>query len=145
MRDEGRVAVTGLTVLRVGAALLFMEHGAQKLFGLLGGVDGKGAVAHFPSLFGFAGPIEFFGGLLLLVGLLARPAAAVMAAEMLVAYLKQHLPHGPWPILNRGELALLYLVIWLFFALHGPGPVSLDGWLRRRRLGGALAPGASGR
>ncbi len=145
MREDGRWAVTGLTVLRVGAALLFMEHGAQKLVGLLGGINGKGAAAPFPSLFGFAGPIELLGGLLLLVGLLTRPAALVMAAEMLVAYLKVHFPRGPWPIRNMGELALLYLVVWLFFALHGPGPVSLDGWLRRRRRGGDPAPGTAAR
>ncbi len=132
MRDDERWAVTGLTVLRVGAALLFMEHGAQKLFGLLGGINGHGAAASFPSLFGVAGPIELFGGLLVLVGLLTRPVAAIMAGEMLVAYLKVHFPRGPWPIRNMGELALLYLVVWLFFALHGPGPVSVDGWWRGR-------------
>ncbi len=145
MRDDDRWGVAGLTVLRVGAALLFMEHGAQKLFGLLGGINGAGARAAFPSLFGFAGPIEFVGGLLVLFGLLTRPVAVIMAAEMLVAYFTQHLPHGPWPILNHGELALVYLVIWFFLACRGPGPVALDAWLRRRRPGGALAPGAAGR
>ncbi len=139
MREDDRWSA-GLTVLRVGAALLFMEHGAQKLFGLLGGINGKGATAAFPSLFGFAGPIEFFGGLLVLVGLLTRPAAAIMAAEMLVAYVKQHAPHGLWPILNKGELALVYLVIWFFLALRGAGPISLDAVLWRRRRGGARAP-----
>ncbi len=133
MREEGRWAVAGLTALRVGAALLFMEHGAQKLFGLLGGINGKGATASFPSLFGVAGPIELFGGLLVLLGLFTRPVAAIMAGEMLVAYLKVHFPRGAWPIRNMGELALLYLLVWLFFALHGPGPVSLDGWWRGRR------------
>ncbi len=125
--------VAGLTVLRIGAALLFMEHGAQKLFGALGGINGAGATAHFPSLFGFAGPIEFFGGLLVLLGLFTRPVAAIMAVEMLVAFVTQHLPHGPWPILDKGELALLYLVTWFFFATRGAGPLSLDAWIARRR------------
>ncbi len=135
MRENERAALTALTVLRMGAALLFMEHGAQKIFGVLGGIDTHGASAHFPSLMGFAGPIELLGGLLVLVGLLTRPAAAIMATEMLVAYLKQHAPHGLWPILNKGELALLYMLIWVYIAVRGAGWFSLDRLISRRRRG----------
>ncbi len=131
MGEQDRWRTVALTVLRTGAALLFMEHGAQKLFGVLGGINGAGAAAPFPSLFGFAGPIEFGGGLLVVVGLLTRPAAVIMAAEMVVAYLKVHLPRGAWPIRNMGELALLYLMVWLYLAARGAGPFSLDALLRR--------------
>ncbi|MNR78797.1 hypothetical protein D3C72_94960 [compost metagenome] len=114
-------------VLRIGAALLMIPHGAQKLFGVLG----KEAVPLF-SQYGFAGAVEFFGGILIALGLATRPASALLCLVMLAAYFVGHAGQNPWPILNKGELALLYALIFAFFAANGAGRWSLDAWLRRR-------------
>src|SRR5689334_6913213 len=108
-------------ILRIGAGLLFFEHGLQKLFGLLGGFGAPGATAPMMSRFGVAGVLEFFGGLLMAFGLFTRPTAAILAIEMSVALLTVHFPGGPIPVLNGGELPMLYALIWLFFATHGAG------------------------
>src|ERR1051325_7216053 len=91
------------SVLRIIAAFLFMAHGAQKLFGFLG------PPGPFPalSLFGVGGILEFFGGLLLLIGLFTRPVAFILCGEMAVAYFMAHAPGGFWPLQNKGELAVL--------------------------------------
>lgn len=108
-------------LLRVGAGLLFLQHGLQKLFGLLGGT-----VVPLASLMGVAGILELVGGALLVVGLWTRPVALVLALEMLGAFAIAHLPRGGWPIENGGELPLLYAVVFLLLAAWGPGPASLD-------------------
>jgi putative oxidoreductase len=120
-----------LSVLRIVAALLFLQHGLAKHFGFP-------HVANFDnlqtfSLVGFAGFIEIVGGLLLLVGLFTRPAAFIMSGEMAVAYFMAHAPRGFFPILNGGELAVLYCFVFLFFAIAGGGSWSLD----RRMMKGA--------
>ena len=122
------------TALRTGTAVLFMEHGLQKLFGMLGG-----AAVPLMSQMGVAGVLEFAGGILLMLGLFTRPVAAILALEMLVAFVQAHMPRGGWPIQNQGELALLYATIFFFFATHGAGPMSIDekagawtGWYRHR-------------
>ena len=119
-------------ILRVGAGLLFMQHGAQKLFGLLGGTGGSGAPAELISRYGVAGVLEFFGGALLVVGLLTRPVAALLALLMVVAFGIAHAPRGGFPIENGGELALLYALVFAVLALVGPGAWSVDGRLRGR-------------
>lgn len=116
----------GLTLLRVVPALLFMQHGAQKLFGLLGGAGPEGGTVELISWLGLAGVLEFFGGLMLVVGIWTRLVAGILALEMVIAYSVAHAPRGFWPILNGGELALLYLFIFLYVALAGGGPYSLD-------------------
>jgi putative oxidoreductase len=113
-------------LLRIGAGLLFMEHGLQKLFGLFGGMDGSGATVTLVSQMGLAGVLETFGGLLLVLGLLTRPVALLLAGEMLVAFLQAHVPRGGVPLQNGGELPLLYMLVFLFFVGHGAGPASLD-------------------
>lgn len=113
-------------ILRIGAGLLFMQHGAQKLFGWFGGVDGGGATVDLISQFGLAGVLEFFGGLMIVLGFLTRPVAAILCIEMVVAYFIAHVPSGLVPIQNQGELALLYALIWLYFAGTGAGPASVD-------------------
>jgi putative oxidoreductase len=113
-------------LLRVGAGLLYMQHGLQKLFGWFGGMDGAGATVSLVSQMGLAGVLETFGGLLLVLGLLTRPVAFLLAGEMLVAFFQAHLPRGGAPIQNGGELPLLYMLIFLFFVGHGAGPASLD-------------------
>jgi putative oxidoreductase len=118
-----------LSVLRIVAAFLFLSHGAQKLFAWPTS-EAREAVA-LASLMGLAGILEFFGGFLLLLGLFTRPVALVLAGEMAVAYSMAHAPKGFWPILNHGELALLYCVIFLYLGAVGGGPWSLDA-LRHR-------------
>ena len=126
-----------LAILRMGAGLLFMQHGAQKLFGLLGGMDGAGATAELISQMGLAGVLEFFGGLLIVLGLLTRPVAAILVIEMIAAYFIAHAPQGGFPIQNGGELALIYALIFLYLAARGAGPASLDSMMAARRAGTA--------
>ena len=121
------------SVLRIVAAFLFIAHGTQKLFAWP--VSEPETVVPLVSLAGLAGLLETFGGLLLLVGLFTRPVAFVLAGEMAVAYFKAHAPRDFWPILNQGELAVLYCFLFLYFAAAGPGPWSIDA-LRWRNRGG---------
>jgi putative oxidoreductase len=115
-----------LTVFRIGVGLLFFEHGAQKLLGWMGGFGPGGGPAPLMSQFGVAGVLEFFGGLLLVLGLFTRPVAAILVVEMIAAFFIGHWPRGGWPVQNLGELALLYAVIFVYFAAHGAGPYSVD-------------------
>jgi putative oxidoreductase len=118
---------SAVAILRIGAGLLFMQHGLQKLFGLFGGFGGTpGATAPLMSLMGLAGLLEFGGGLLLILGLFVRPVALILAVEMIVAFVQAHLPQGGAPIQNGGELALLYALVFVFLAARGAGPVSVD-------------------
>ena len=109
-------ADVAFVVLRVTTGLLFMTHGLQKLFGFFGGL-GNGATAPLASRFGVAGCLELIGGLLLAAGLFTRPVALILAGEMVIAYFIAHLPRGVMPLQNGGEVALLYALIFLFFAL----------------------------
>src|SRR5215470_4447627 len=102
----GKSAPYFYVLLRIIAGLLFACHGAQKLFGLFGGMGGQaGAAVPSFSLMGLAGCIEFVGGLLIALGMLTSYAAFVASGEMAFAYFTQHFPHGFWTILNKGELA----------------------------------------
>ena len=118
-----------LSVLRIVTAFLFMAHGAQKLFGFPAAM--QGGAPPLMSLFGVGGILEFFGGLLILLGLFTRPVAFILAGEMAVAYFMMHAPGGFWPLLNRGEGAVLYCFIFLYLVVAGGGPWSLDRQLRR--------------
>ncbi len=123
-----------LSVLRVVAALLFMEHGTQKLFGFPPSASGAGPAAF--SLVWFAAVLEFVGGLLLLAGLFTRPVAFVLAGEMAFAYWIAHAPRSPFPVLNGGDGAILYCFIFLYLAAAGGGAWSLDHGRRRNGAGG---------
>jgi putative oxidoreductase len=117
------------TLLRVMAGLMFFSHGAQKLFGWFGGFGSDGGTAEIFSRFGAAGVLETFGGALLVLGLFTRPVALLLSGQMAVAYFWVHSGRGSllwWE--NRGELAALYAFLWLFFAVWGAGPYSLDAW-----------------
>jgi putative oxidoreductase len=94
-----------------------------------------GGSADLFSLMGLAGVLEFYGGLLIILGLFTRPVAVILALEMIVAYFMSHFPQGLVPYLNRGELALLYMSVWIFLAGNGAGPVSLDRARASRRGG----------
>src|SRR5918996_5276382 len=113
-----------LSVLRIIAAFLFIAHGTQKLFAWPTAEPQE--TAPLLSLMGLAGVLETFGGLLLLLGLFTRPVAFLLAGEMAVAYFKAHAPRGLWPILNNGEVAVLYCFLFLYLAAVGGGPWSLD-------------------
>ena len=126
--DKARVLTH--TLLRIVTGLMFWQHGAQKLFGW---IDGR-QVQDLTSLMGLAGVLEFFGGLLIIVGLFTRPVAFILSGEMAFAYFMAHAPRGLWPIQNRGEVVVLFSFLYLFFAAHGAGPYSLDGLFRRRRV-----------
>lgn len=118
-----------LSIVRIILALLFFEHGLSKLFGFPQSVPP-------PALFSmawFAGAIEFVGGSLLAIGLFTRVSALIMSGEMAFAYFISHAPHSFFPILNRGDSAILYCFIFLYFAFAGGGPWSLDAVLARRR------------
>jgi putative oxidoreductase len=121
------------SLLRIVAALLFMAHGTQKLFAWP--IDEPRDPAPLLSLMGVAGVLETVGGTLLLLGLFTRPVAFLLAGEMAVAYFMSHAPNGFWPILNRGELAVLYCFLFLYLAAAGGGPWSIDA-ARSRRQGG---------
>jgi putative oxidoreductase len=119
-----------LSILRIVAAFLFMQHGAQKLFGFLGGIPG--GTPRLLTLPWITGVLEFFGGLLLLLGLFTRPVAFILSGMMAVAYFKAHAPQGFFPLQNRGELAALYCFVFLYLSAAGGGPWSLDSVWRRR-------------
>ncbi len=119
------------SVLRIVAAFLFMAHGTQKLFGIP--AAGSRGTVDLLSLVGVGGVLEAFGGLFLFLGLFTRPVAFILSGEMAVAYFRSHQPHGILPIINRGELAVLYCFVYLYLAAAGGGPWSLDS-LRRGGL-----------
>ena len=119
-------------LLRVVAGLMFMQHGAQKLFGWLKAPDAPPGTVELMSQMGLAGVLEFFGGLLIVLGLFTRPVAFILSGLMAVAYFTAHAPQGPVPILNRGELAVLFCFIFLYFSARGGGRYSLDHLVARR-------------
>lgn len=119
-----------LSVLRIITGFLFIAHGAQKLFGFLAPPG-----APTPPLFsqiGIGGILEFFGGILILVGLFTRPVAFILSGTMAVAYFQMHAPNGFWPLQNKGELAVLYCFVFLYLSVAGGGEWSIDRLLRRR-------------
>jgi putative oxidoreductase len=118
-----------LSVFRFVTGFLFVQHGAQKLFGFLAAQPG--ATPPLLSMAGVAGVLEFFGGLLILVGLFTRPAAFILSGLMAVAYFLVHAPQGFWTLQNQGELAVLYSFVFLFFSVAGGGEWSLDRLLNR--------------
>ena len=118
-----------LSVLRIITGFLFMAHGAQKLFGFLAPPGMPAATTG--SLMWVGGVLEFFGGLLFLLGLFTRPVAFILSGMMAVAYFIAHAPGGFWPLQNKGELAVLYCFIFLFLAVAGGGEWSLDRLFRR--------------
>ena len=113
-----------LAALRIVAALIFMEHGAQKLLGFPAPPEGGQPPAF--SLFWIGGVMELVGGLLILLGLFTRPAAFLLAGEMAVAYWMFHAPQNFFPVLNGGDAAILYCFVFLLLVFTGPGAWSLD-------------------
>jgi putative oxidoreductase len=126
-----------LSVLRIVAALLFMEHGTQKLFGFP-------ASEFSPSIMTlpwFAGVLEVFGGAALLLGVFTRPVAFVLSGQMAVAYWMAHAPGSAFPVVNGGDAAILFCFVFLYIVFAGPGAWSLDA---RRAEAGRGASAARG-
>ena len=118
-----------LPILRIATALLFMEHGGQKLLNYPPG----GHTVSLNSLAGLAGILELVGGALVLIGFLTRPVAFILSGEMAVAYFMVHAKSGFWPIQNKGEIAVLYCFVFLYLAAAGAGPLSIDSLLGGRK------------
>ena len=111
-----------LSMVRFVLGFLFIQHGLEKLWGFAGGrID-----HNFGSIHGFAGLLEFPGGLLLMLGLFTRPTAFILSGEMAVAYFRSWAPRGFWPITNGGEFSTILAFAFLWLVAAGPGPWSLD-------------------
>jgi putative oxidoreductase len=127
----GRFSSQAFTLLRIVSGLLFICHGTQKLLGwppMQGGGGGS-----LPPLMIVAGIIELVGGLMIAIGLLVGFAAFIASGEMAVAYFMGHAARGgPIPLVNKGELAVVYCFVFLYIAAHGAGIWSIDNVLRRR-------------
>ena len=108
------------------SGFLFLEHGASKLLGFPpSGMPSHGPLQLF-SMIGFSGILEFVGGILLVIGLFTRFTAFILSGEMAVAYFMVHAHNGFFPMVNKGELAVLYCFVFLYLAAAGGGPWSLD-------------------
>jgi putative oxidoreductase len=115
-----------LSILRIIVGFLFLWHGCQKLFNY--------PPTDHPAeggLMMFAGVLEFFGGLLILFGLFTRPVAFLLSGLMAVAYFMAHAPGGFLPLVNHGELAVVYCFVFFYLFFAGGGPWSLDSLLKR--------------
>lgn len=125
MRFLQRYSEPAFALLRITAGLMFGFHGLQKIFGVLS--DFQPA---FPTQIWFGGMIELIAGILIAIGLWTRCAAFVASGEMAVAYVQFHwklaIGSAFFPAVNKGEMALLYCVLFFYIACRGAGPLSLD-------------------
>lgn len=131
MIDRSRLETWAYTALRFVAGFMFFWHGAQKVLGL---VATKAGPEVFSQMW-FGGVIEVVAGILIALGLLTRAAAFIASGQMAVAYIQFHwkgaLGASFLPIVNKGELAVLYCFVFLFICLRGAGPISIDRQLGR--------------
>ncbi|MBB4436913.1 MULTISPECIES: DoxX family protein [Rhizobium] len=112
----------GLAALRIITALLFIEHGTMKLFGF----PASQMSGSLPPLMLFAALLELVGGILILVGLLTRPVAFLLAGQMAVAYFMAHAPSSFFPAVNQGDAAILFCFVFLYLVFSGPGAFAVD-------------------
>jgi putative oxidoreductase len=112
-----------LSVLRIVAGLLFLEHGTQKFFSFPTRIT---AAPDLTSLLGVQGCLEIVGGLLIILGLFTRPVAFILAGNMAIGYFIAHFPKSFFPAVNGGDAAILFSFIFLYLAAAGPGPWSID-------------------
>jgi putative oxidoreductase len=119
-----------LAVLRIMTALLFIEHGTQKLFGF---PDGSSPQPSLLSLDGLAGVLELVGGALILIGMFTRPVAFVLSGFMAVAYFMAFAPKSFFPVISGGDDAILYTFIFLYLVFAGPGAWSVDETRQRQQ------------
>lgn len=126
-----------LAALRIMSGLVFMQHGMQKLFMFPPSQHHPNPIPLL-SLFGVGGILEFFGGLLFVLGFFTRSVSFILSGEMAVAYLLFHLPaglnmpNGIFPVVNEGDLAIVLCFLFLHFVFAGPGACSVDGLIARR-------------
>ena len=137
-----------LSLLRIVTGLVFLQHGTQKILhfpaaiapppgaGAAARAAAAGAVKEAPSLGSMLGPysgwFELIGGILMVIGLFSRPVAFLLSGEMAIAYFAAHFPRSPLPILNGGDLAVLFCFVFLYFTFAGPGPISVDGMMKKK-------------
>jgi len=117
-----------LSALRIVAGLLFLQHGTTKLLSIpptqmSGGTD---------AITLTSGTLELVGGALLVIGLFTRPVAFILSGMMAVAYFMAHAPSSFYPIINQGELAILYCFVFFYLSAAGGGPWSLDAIVRKK-------------
>ncbi|MBB5933211.1 DoxX family protein [Streptomyces zagrosensis] len=116
-----------LSLFRIVVGLLFACHGASSLFGVLGGVGGTGATIDTGSWPGwYASVIQLVGGILVMTGLLTRPAAFISSGSMAYAYFVEHQTEKLWPLENGGEASAMFCWAFLLIVFTGPGPWALD-------------------
>jgi putative oxidoreductase len=120
-----------LSILRIITGFLILWHGSQKLFDFPS--SGKPA-GELTALMMPAGSIEFFGGLLILIGFFTRPVAFLLSGLLAVAYFMAHAPGGFLPLTNRGELAVLYCFVFFYLFFAGGGPWSVDALIGRNKV-----------
>lgn len=112
-----------LSLLRIVAGLMFMQHGTQKIFGFPEAARGP---FELMTQMGIGGVLELVGGALIVLGLFTRPVAFILSGMMAVAYFQFHAPASLYPLVNGGELAALYCWVFLYLFFAGPGAWSLD-------------------
>lgn len=120
-------------LLRVVAGFLFSQAGGLILFGWFGGMPDQPSPPPLTSQTGIGGVLEFFGGILIMLGLFTRPVAFILSGMMAVAYWQFHAPLGRWPLQNQGMPAVLFCFIFLYMTVQGAGDWGLDALLRRKR------------
>ncbi|WP_029087315.1 DoxX family protein [Brevundimonas aveniformis] len=118
-----------LSLLRIVAGLMFMQHGTQKIFGFPEAARGP---FELMSQMGIGGVLELVGGALIVLGLFTRPVAFILSGMMAVAYFQFHAPSSLYPLVNQGELAVMYCWVFFYLAFAGPGAWSLDAILGRK-------------
>ena len=148
MRDLlGRYSEHIYAILRIVVGMMYWMHGTTKLFSFPPGAFGTGRTLAPFTLLWTAGWIETIGGLLIMIGLFARPAAFICSGEMAFAYFLRQFPFAVLPIYPPpgifGESAVFNCFFFLYVAARGAGPLSVDRWLQRRRGSGAGAPSAA--
>jgi putative oxidoreductase len=122
-----------LSILRIIVAFLFIQFGTGKIFALPAAIMPEGGTAAFNTQAWWAGFLETFGGLFILLGWFTRPVAFLLSGEMAFAYFIGHAPQGFWPVLNQGHSAILFCFVFLYFSSAGAGPWSLDAVREGRR------------
>lgn len=120
-----------LSILRMITGFLFMQHGGQKILGF---PAPQRQEFDLFSMMGVAGTLELFGGFLIVIGLFTRPTAFVLSGLMAFAYFIAHFPSSFWPLLNRGELAIMFSFVFLYLSATGAGPWSIDYYRSKSRF-----------
>lgn len=118
-----------LSLLRFVTGLLFLQHGTTKILGF---PPSEHSGVELASMGGVSGLLELVGGALIVVGLFTRPVAFILSGMMAVAYFMAHAPQNTYPILNGGELAIMFCFVFLYLSAAGGGPWSLDAIVRKR-------------